>query len=84
MDEIRKRLLARSDLRKLGVDKSNTTLLRWERIGRFPRRILIGGCSVVWSADEIEEWFKARSAERASRVYAEDQTLYSLRSKKSS
>src|SRR5690349_20766347 len=34
------------DLRALGIKKSNTNLLRWEALKRFPRRMRLGGTSV--------------------------------------
>jgi prophage regulatory protein len=59
------------DLRLLGINKSNTTLLRWEVLSRFPRRIRLGGTSVGWLAVEIDEWLKERAEERARHVYAD-------------
>jgi predicted DNA-binding transcriptional regulator AlpA len=59
------------DLPLLGIKKSNTTLLRWEGLGRFPRRVRLGGTSVGWLASEIDSWLKDRAEERARHVYAE-------------
>ena len=41
-----------------------TTLWRWERAGRFPRRLKLGPAAVGWFEDEVEAWLDAR--ERAS------------------
>ena len=64
-------LLSRDDLKRLGVDKSNTTLLRWEMLGRFPRRVKPGGTSVCWRASEIKAWLEELIAERSKHVYAD-------------
>jgi predicted DNA-binding transcriptional regulator AlpA len=56
-------LLSRSDLRRLGVQKSNVTLIRWEDAGLFPRRLRTGG-SVAWLSDEILKWIESCTAER--------------------
>lgn len=66
-----KTLVTRSDLKELGICVSNTTLLRWEAHGRFPRRIRMAGSSVAWFLTEIEDWFAERSAERAHTHYAD-------------
>lgn len=46
-------LYCRLDLRRRGIKLSNSTLLRHEAQGRFPRRIRLGERSVAWIADEI-------------------------------
>lgn len=67
-----KRLLyQRDDLRQMGITKSNTTLLRWEQLGRFPRRVRMAGTSVAWLASDIEQWFRDRAEERARHHYAD-------------
>lgn len=71
-DEIHLRTLAsRADLKRLGINVSNTTLLRWEARGRFPRRIRMAGTSVAWFLSEIEDWLADRAAERARTHYAD-------------
>jgi len=67
----KKLLIHRDDLRKIGITKSNVTLLRWEARGRFPRRIRMGGTSVCWLAADIQSWLEARAIERARHVYAD-------------
>ena len=41
-------LANRADLARFGIKVSNSTLLRWEAAGRFPRRIRMAGTSVAW------------------------------------
>lgn len=64
-------LLNRSDLRRLGVSVSNSSLLRWEHAGRFPRRIRMAGTSVAWLKSEVEAWISERAVERANHHYAD-------------
>ncbi|TGD63365.1 AlpA family phage regulatory protein [Tabrizicola sp. WMC-M-20] len=71
IEDGRKTLAARDDLKRLGINVSNTTLLRWEVCGRFPRRIRMSGTSVAWFLCEIEDWLVARAAERVRTHYAE-------------
>lgn len=66
-----KRLATRADLKRLGITVSNTTLLRWEARGRFPRRARPGGTTVAWFMSEIEDWLAERAAERARTHYAD-------------
>lgn len=42
------------------VGVSGTTLWRWEKAGKFPRRRRLGGNVVAWRSDEIAEWCEAR------------------------
>lgn len=44
----------RAGLRSLGIRKANSTLLRWEKAGIFPRRFRIGGC-VFWDQESVRE-----------------------------
>ncbi|SFR35109.1 transcriptional regulator, AlpA family [Yoonia tamlensis] len=66
-----KTLATREDLKRMGINVSNTTKLRWEAQGRFPRRIRMGGTTVAWFMSEIEEWLAERDAERAHTHYAD-------------
>lgn len=63
--------LVRSDLKGMGIKVSNSTLLRWEALGRFPRRVVMAGTSVCWLASEIDTWIASCAAARASRHYAD-------------
>lgn len=68
---IRRLFLTRADLKILGIWQSNSTLLRLEAAGRFPRRLRLAGASVCWDHDEIMDWVQARKAERAGWQYAD-------------
>ncbi len=64
-------ILNRSDLKRLGITVSNSSLLRWEHAGRFPRRIRMAGTSVAWLKSEVDSWLAARAEERANHHYAD-------------
>ena len=64
-------LANRADLARLGIKVSNSTLLRWEAAGRFPRRIRMAGTSVAWLLTEVEQWVADRAEERSRHVYAD-------------
>lgn len=57
-------LLVRGDLSRLGIKLSNTTMLRLEAAGRFPKRIRIGAHSVAWLASEVHAHIQALAAAR--------------------
>jgi len=67
----RKTLATRDDLKRMGIHVSNTSLLRWEKQGRFPRRIRMAGTTVAWFVSDLEDWFAERAAERTRTHYAE-------------
>ena len=71
LEDGRKTLATRDDLKRMGINVSRTTLLRWELNGRFPRRIRMGGTSVAWFMSEIQDWLTDRAAERSRTHYAE-------------
>jgi prophage regulatory protein len=64
-------IYSRDDLKRLGIRVSNSSLLRWEATGRFPRRIRLGGTSVAWLAEEVASWLSECAAARARTVYAD-------------
>ena len=64
-------LLSRGDLKELGIWQSNSTLIRLEQAGRFPKRIRLSGACVCWDRKEIMDFIQARKAERASWSYAD-------------
>lgn len=66
-----KALASRADLKRLGIIVSNSTLLRWEARGRFPRRLRLAGTSVAWLLNEIEQWLVERAEERSRTHYAD-------------
>lgn len=59
-------LLTRQDLLKLGLNLSNSTMLRLEAASCFPKRIRIGAHSVAWLASEIHEHIAKLAAERGA------------------
>ncbi len=42
----------------IGVHHS--TIRRWEKKGKFPRRKQLGGRAVGWRVSEVWEWIKSR------------------------
>lgn len=59
-----KLLLVRKDLVRLGINISNSTMLRWEAAGRFPKRVRVGDQSVAWLASEIHQHVADLAASR--------------------
>nr|WP_255713992.1 AlpA family phage regulatory protein [Pelagibacterium xiamenense] len=57
-------LYTRADLRRLGITFSNSTLLRQEAAGRFPRRVYLSPGSVAWVGAEIHAHIERKLAER--------------------
>lgn len=47
-------LLTRGDLPRLGIKVANTTLLRMEAAGQFPKRLRLSPHSVAWLASEVQ------------------------------
>ena len=43
---------------------SKVTIWRWERKGRFPKRVAIGPGTKGWIESEIDEFIQARAEER--------------------
>lgn len=70
-DAPNKRLATRADLKRMGITLSNTTLLRLEARGRFPRRVRLGGTTVAWLMSELNDWLSERAEERARTHYAD-------------
>ena len=61
-------LLARSDLRRLGIIFSAAHLLRLEAAGRFPKRVRLSRLRVAWVRQEVFAWIEQRAAERPKAV----------------
>jgi predicted DNA-binding transcriptional regulator AlpA len=57
--------LDRAGLRAIGIRVANSSLIRWEKAGLFPRRYRIGGC-VYWDEKSVREHL-ARLASEAGR-----------------
>ena len=64
-------ILSRQDLTNLGITVSDSTLLRWEYYGRFPRRLKLARTRVAWLATEIQQWIKDASDGRDDDHYTE-------------
>jgi prophage regulatory protein len=63
MNEQERRILRKPELMvKLGL--SDATIYRLEKLGRFPKRVRLGGASVGWFSDEVEAWFEKKADER--------------------
>jgi prophage regulatory protein len=60
----RRLLYSREHLARIGVPQSNSTLLRWEAAGKFPKRVRIGDQSVAWLAAEIHAHLDALAEAR--------------------
>jgi predicted DNA-binding transcriptional regulator AlpA len=52
-------LLTRADLREHGIRISNSTLLRMEAKGKFPKRRYLTPHTVVWHREEIDEFLSS-------------------------
>jgi predicted DNA-binding transcriptional regulator AlpA len=59
-------LYNREHLPRLGINLSNSTMLRLEAAGQFPKRVRIGAHSVAWLASEIHEHIAKLAAERGA------------------
>lgn len=68
---VRRLLLTRADLKALGIEQSNSSLLRAESRKAFPRRVRLSAAKVCWDRQEVLEWIEARKAERADWHYAD-------------
>ena len=45
-----------------------STLYKYIAAGQFPEPVALGGRSVAWVADEVDEWILARIAERDAKA----------------
>ena len=57
-------LYTRVDLRRLGIRISNSTLLRLEAAGKWPKRVRIADHSVAWLRDEVDTHIVKLAAQR--------------------
>lgn len=46
----------------LGITRP--TLLKWMKLGKFPRSVALSERTVAFRASEVEAWIEARSADR--------------------
>ena len=57
------RIVRRKELRHL-VGYSPAHIDRLEKVGQFPKKVVLGPGAVGWVDEELQEWIKARVAER--------------------
>jgi predicted DNA-binding transcriptional regulator AlpA len=62
---LHKMLITRKEPKEMGIHVSNSTLLRWETAGEFPKRVRMSRTSVAWLLAEIEEWLYEKAGKRA-------------------
>lgn len=46
------------------VGLSDPTIWRLEKVGKFPRRLRLGGNSCGWLESEVSDWLRDRASER--------------------
>ncbi|PKN63249.1 MAG: hypothetical protein CVU57_20300 [Deltaproteobacteria bacterium HGW-Deltaproteobacteria-15] len=64
MKEEQERVVRKTELlSRIGL--SDATIWRMEKLGRFPKRIQLGGNSVGWLKSEVDGWLADRASERA-------------------
>ncbi|MBN8963028.1 MAG: AlpA family phage regulatory protein [Rhizobiales bacterium] len=64
------KLIDYSDLAAKGINASMVTLWRWEKAGKFPRRVRISHLKVAWVESEVDAHIAARIDARPQRVAA--------------
>ena len=55
MTDITNRLIRWSELKQI-VGVSRSTIDRWEKEGKFPKRFKIGSNTVAWSLEEVNDY----------------------------
>ena len=63
MEKPQIRVIKKPELRQK-IPASDVTIWRWEKLNKFPKRIVLGGNSVGWIESEIDEWLAKKMAER--------------------
>ncbi len=49
-------VLRRELIERYGITVASTTLWRWERSGKFPKRVHLSERVIAWPAAEVEAW----------------------------
>ena len=57
-------LVSKKELKSLGIPYSPQHIARLEKVGKFPKRIKLGGCRVAWCYQEVCDWIDQRIAQR--------------------
>jgi prophage regulatory protein len=63
----RNRIIRKKEVLDL-VGLSDVSVWRWERAGKFPKRIQLGGNSVGWLESEIQAWIQNRANNRRQKA----------------
>lgn len=58
------KLIDYADLARKGVSASMVTPWRWEKSGKFPRRVRVSHLKVSWVESEVDAWVDAKIEER--------------------
>lgn len=58
------KLISYQDLRAKGINCSMVTLWRWERAGKFPKRVSMSHQKVAWVEPEVDAHIASRIAAR--------------------
>jgi prophage regulatory protein len=62
------KLIDYADLADKGINASMVTLWRWEKAGKFPKRVRISHLKVAWVEDEVDRHIAKRIAARPART----------------
>ncbi|WP_438277975.1 helix-turn-helix transcriptional regulator [Nitrobacter sp.] len=62
------KLIDYADLADKGINASMVTLWRWEKAGKFPRRVRVSHLKVAWVEDEVDRHIATRIAARPART----------------
>ncbi len=63
---MQRKLIDKKGLKELGIPYSGTHINRLEALGKFPTRVQLGECRVVWVYEEVVGWIESRVAQRAT------------------
>jgi predicted DNA-binding transcriptional regulator AlpA len=63
---LNKMLVTRKELKRMSINVSNSTLLRWEEKGNFPKRVRMSKTTVAWLLAEVEGWVDEKAETRLS------------------
>lgn len=62
------RIIRKTELLKM-IGVSHPTIWRWERDGKFPKRISLGRNSIGWSQYEVQGWLDDKANKRFSYIH---------------
>jgi len=69
------KLIDHADLADKGINASMVTLWRWEKAGKFPRRVRVSHLKVAWVEDEVDQYIASRIAARQRRHVPAEATV---------